>query len=191
VQFHHNTFKRVEQQQSTNTRHSDKYSIQDSPLDASLRFLPFPSHLIFDSQHSFSLFLFNDQQDWWLSIILQQSPSKTLLFKTTIKRRTMKLSVPFLVAIAAIPSATCFVSTASANARSSVTSLQVSVGSQLTPPKKVEDLSETSEDLYNQNVQTTYGYVYLYTTRMIWSEYPVSVEFGFAVVVGRILRRGF
>jgi hypothetical protein len=32
-------------------------------------------------------------------------------------------------------------------------------GTQLTPPKKVEELSETAEALYNENVQTTYGYV--------------------------------
>ncbi|KAG7349726.1 acetylornithine aminotransferase [Nitzschia inconspicua] len=68
----------------------------------------------------------------------------------------MKLSVHFIVAIAVIPSASCFVPTAASR---STSSLKVSVGgtSQLTPPKKVEDLSDSSEELYNQNVQTTYG----------------------------------
>jgi hypothetical protein len=43
---------------------------------------------------------------------------------------------------------------------SSSSSLHVSVGeTQLKPPKKVADLAKTSEDLYNKNVQTTYGYV--------------------------------
>jgi hypothetical protein len=64
----------------------------------------------------------------------------------------------FVAAAVALPfGANSFVTSATGR---STTSLGVSVGeSQLKPPKKVADLSETSEDLYGQNVQTTYGYV--------------------------------
>ena len=69
----------------------------------------------------------------------------------------MKLSVPLLAALAAIPSASCFVT--SSTPRPSTTSLGVAADTKLTPPKKVADLATTSEELYNENVQTTYGYV--------------------------------
>lgn len=82
----------------------------------------------------------------------------------------MKTSFSLLVTAAALLpfTVTSFVVTtthASTPGRHSVsttttTSLGVSVeGTQLKAPRKVADLSETSEELYNQNVQTTYGYV--------------------------------
>mmetsp|Transcript_24976 Transcript_24976/g.40897 ORF Transcript_24976/g.40897 Transcript_24976/m.40897 type:complete len:331 (+) Transcript_24976:140-1132(+) len=73
----------------------------------------------------------------------------------------MKTSFAAFCAVAAVvafPSANCFVPTALSSSASTSTSLRVSVeGTQLTPPKKVSELATTSEDLYNQNVQTTYG----------------------------------
>jgi hypothetical protein len=80
----------------------------------------------------------------------------------------MKIFVPvLLLAVAVIPFTTLgFVPTVhsrpSSLSLSTATTLKVSVGgtSQLTPPKNVKDLAETAEELYNQNVQTTYGYVF-------------------------------
>lgn len=57
-----------------------------------------------------------------------------------------------------VPSATSFVVSSSVAPFTSSTSLGVSSSAQqLSPPKSIEDLAKTSEDLYNENVQTTYG----------------------------------
>ncbi len=63
-----------------------------------------------------------------------------------------------VTAAALIPSATSFVVSSSASAASSTTALGVSSSAQkLSPPKSISEIGETSEDLYNENVQQTYG----------------------------------
>jgi hypothetical protein len=94
-------------------------------------------------------------------------PTQPFSFPYTVsihlRFRTMKtLSAPFLLAVTAIPSnAFGFVPSVNGRPSSTSTTLKVSIGetSQLTPPKKVEDLANTAEEIYNQHVQTTYGYV--------------------------------
>lgn len=63
-----------------------------------------------------------------------------------------------VTAAALIPSATSFVVSSSASAASSTTALGVSSSAaKLSPPKSISELGDSSEDLYNDNVQQTYG----------------------------------
>lgn len=69
-------------------------------------------------------------------------------------------SVAYLAATAAalIPSATSFVVSSSMGSSSTTTALGVSSSAQtLSPPKSIAELAETSEQLYDENVQQTYG----------------------------------
>jgi hypothetical protein len=73
----------------------------------------------------------------------------------------MKFSFSLFLAACALPSVVSFVPMASA--RSTPTSLKATVeGTRLIPPQKVADLANTASDVYNENVQKTYGYV-MYT----------------------------
>jgi hypothetical protein len=65
----------------------------------------------------------------------------------------MKLSLT-LLAIAG-PSAAAFAPVTTARP---TTALHATIeNTKLVPPKKVEDLAETAQELYGKNVQTTYG----------------------------------
>lgn len=65
----------------------------------------------------------------------------------------MKLSLT-LLALAG-PSVAAFAPVTTAR---STTALHATIeNTKLVPPKKVEDLAETAQDLYGKNVQTTYG----------------------------------
>jgi hypothetical protein len=68
---------------------------------------------------------------------------------------SMKLSSSLFLSACALHSVTAFVPVARGSVES--TSLQATVAG-LTPPKKIEDLA--TSDLYDVNVQKTYGYVH-------------------------------
>jgi len=78
----------------------------------------------------------------------------------TALKNTMKFSsVAYLTltAAAVVPSATSFVVSSSSSAPST-TALGVSSSTQkLSPPKTISELGENSEELYDENVQQTYG----------------------------------
>ena len=80
------------------------------------------------------------------------------------------MSASYLMAATAaaliFPSATSFVVPVAVTSAASSSTSALGVSSPvegstrtklLSPPKNVEDLANTSEDLYNENVQTTYG----------------------------------
>ena len=68
----------------------------------------------------------------------------------------MKFSFTLFAAAVALPLASGFATPASASPRSVSSSLSATVsGSKLVPPKKVQNLP--AEELYDQNVQQTYG----------------------------------
>ena len=72
--------------------------------------------------------------------------------------KTISVTYLAVTAAALVPSATSFVVSSSA-ASASTTALGVSSSAQkLSPPKTVSEMGD-SEDLYNDNVQQTYGYV--------------------------------
>eukprot|EP00339_Tiarina_fusa_P009913 CAMPEP_0117080286 /NCGR_PEP_ID=MMETSP0472-20121206/56654_1 /TAXON_ID=693140 ORGANISM="Tiarina fusus, Strain LIS" /NCGR_SAMPLE_ID=MMETSP0472 /ASSEMBLY_ACC=CAM_ASM_000603 /LENGTH=441 /DNA_ID=CAMNT_0004807879 /DNA_START=129 /DNA_END=1455 /DNA_ORIENTATION=- len=69
----------------------------------------------------------------------------------------MKFASTLFAAACLLPAASSFVPVASANSRST-TSLAATVEkSQLIPPKKVKDLATSAQELYDKNVQKTYG----------------------------------
>ena len=69
----------------------------------------------------------------------------------------MKLSLVLLVVVAG-SSASAFAPSALSSVSTPQTAMFATVeGTKLIPPKKVEDLADSAQDLYAQNVQTTYG----------------------------------
>lgn len=62
-----------------------------------------------------------------------------------------------VTAAALIPSATSFVVSSSASAASTTALGVSSSAAKLSPPKSISELGDSSEDLYNDNVQQTYG----------------------------------